>query len=110
MNRIVLALIFSIGFILRLVNLSSSPSGFTPDEASFGYDAYSLIKTGKDQWGEAFPLAFKSFGDYKLPAYGYLTIPFVWALGLNETSVRLPNAILGSFAVLGVYFLVRKGL
>ncbi len=96
------------GFLLRIVGLASHPSGFTPDEASFGYDAYSILRTGHDQWGKAFPLVFKSFGDDKLPVYAYLTVPTVAIFGLNEFSVRLPNAILGTLAILVVYLLVKE--
>lgn len=95
-------------FVLRVVGLASSPTGFTPDEASFGYDAYSLLKTGKDQWGASWPLSFRSFGDFKLPLYTYLTMPTVAVLGLNEFAVRLPNALLGTLAVLVTFYLVAE--
>lgn len=97
--------IFLTAAVLRLWDLSSYPAGFTPDEASFGYDAYSILKTGKDQWGESFPLAFRSFGDFKAPLYTYLTVPSVAVFGLNEFAVRLPNAILGILTVFVVYLL-----
>lgn len=100
--------ILSLGFLLRILGLANHPAGFTPDEASFGYDAYSILKTGHDQWGKAFPLVFKSFGDDKLPVCAYLTVPSVAIFGLNEFSVRLPNALLGTLSILVVYFLVRK--
>jgi 4-amino-4-deoxy-L-arabinose transferase-like glycosyltransferase len=100
--------IFILAFLLRVINLGGSPAGFTPDEASFGYDAYSLIKTGHDQWGVPTPLTFKSFGDYKLPVYTYLVIPSISVFGLNEFSVRLPNALLGTLAVFATYFLVLE--
>ena len=103
-----LVAIFVLGLVLRLWGLTNHPAGFTPDEASFGYDAYSILKTGKDQWGNTLPLSFKSFGDYKLPLYGYLAVPTVFLFGLNEFAVRLPNALLGSFSVIVVYFLVLK--
>ncbi|CAN5303261.1 hypothetical protein BH10PAT1_BH10PAT1_1590 [soil metagenome] len=97
-----------LGFALRIIGLSNHPAGFTPDEASFGYDSYSILKTGKDQWGNTMPLVFKSFGDDKLPVYTYLAVPSVAIFGLNEFAVRLPNAILGSLAVVVVYFLVKE--
>jgi hypothetical protein len=48
MQRLILAGIFLLAFLLRIPFLDSYPVGFTPDEASFGYDAFT-IKTGKDQ-------------------------------------------------------------
>lgn len=103
-----LILIIFLAAVLRIFWIDKYPAGFTPDEASFGYDAYSILKTGKDQWGESFPLAFRSFGDFKAPLYTYLTIPSVAVFGLNEFAVRLPNAILGVLAVLVVYLLVKE--
>jgi len=100
--------IFLLGFILRIVFLDIAPPGFNADEASLGYNAYSLIKTGKDEWGTSFPLVFKSFSDYKPGLYVYLAIPFVWLLGLNEFSVRLPSILLGSFSIALIYFLSKE--
>jgi len=103
-----LVLILIAAAALRILWLKDYPPGFTPDEASFGYDAYSILKTGKDQWGHPFPLVFESFGDFKSPLYTYLAIPTVFIFGLNEFSVRLPNAILGTAAVYLVFLLTRK--
>lgn len=105
-NYIFIAVLL-LGFLVRVVDLVNHPAGFTPDEASFGYDAYSLIKTGRDQWGNSWPLTLKSFGDYKMPLYTYLTIPSVLLFGLNEVSVRLPNAVLGTLSILATYLLTK---
>ena len=106
-NYLIIA-IFVLGLVSRLVNLGNIPAGFTPDEASFGYDAYSILKTGKDQWENVLPVVFKSFGDGKLPVYTYLAIPSVFVFGLNEFAVRFPNALLGSFSVVVSYLLVLE--
>lgn len=100
--------IFLLGFILRVIFLDIAPPGFNADEAALGYNAYSLIKTGKDEWGASFPLVFKSFSDYKPGLYVYLATPFVALLGLNEFSVRLPSILLGSFSIVLIYLLARE--
>jgi 4-amino-4-deoxy-L-arabinose transferase-like glycosyltransferase len=109
---LVLVGIILIGALLRLLWLNKFPAGFTPDEASFGYNAYSLLKTGKDEWGIPFwQLPYnnlRSFGDYKMPLYAILTVPSVAVFGLNEFSTRLPNALLGSLTVLVIYALVIR--
>lgn len=97
-----------LGFILRVVFLDIAPPGFNADEAALGYNAYSLIKTGKDEWGASFPIVFKSFSDYKPGLYVYLAIPFVALLGLNEFSVRLPSILLGSFSIVLIYLLSKE--
>ena len=108
MKKYYLIIILAVAFIFRVWALDRYPIGFTPDEASFGYDAYSIIKTGKDQWGHTMPLVLESFGDGKLPLYGYLTIPSVFIFGLNEFSTRLPSALVGTLAVFSTYLFVLK--
>ncbi len=108
MKRVSLFGILLIAFLLRVLYLDKFPVGFHADEASNGYDAYSILKTGRDQWGNFMPLVLKSFGDYKSPLYAYLTIPSVAIFGLNKFAVRLPNVILGTAAVLALWLLVGE--
>lgn len=111
-NRILVILcllfLFTLGFAARLFWIDRAPSGALIDEAHFGYIAYSLLQTGKDEHGVSWPLVFKGFGDQKLPAYGYVLIPFVKFFGLSVTSIRLPSIIAGSLLILLVYFFVRE--
>src|SRR3990167_6572162 len=100
-----LLLIIILASLLRIWNLNNFPVGFNADEAAIGYNAYSLLQTGKDEYGSSFPLSFKSFGDYKPGMYFYFVIPFVATLGLNEWAVRLPSALLGIGTVVLIYFL-----
>lgn len=94
--------------IIRIWNLGNIPPHLTPDEASLGYNAYSILKTGKDEHGKILPLIFKSFGDYKPGLYIYATVPFVAVFGLNEFSVRLPAAFLGIITVYLIYLIASK--
>lgn len=103
--KIFLILIIALAFILRVVAVDKFPAGFNADEAAIGYNAYSIIKTGRDEYGEILPLSFKSFGDYKPGLYFYFVIPFVAALGLNEFAVRLPSVLLGTGMVWLIYLL-----
>jgi len=108
----VLASIVMVGAVLRLLWLDKYPAGFTPDEAAFGYNAYSILQTGKDEWGTPWwklPYTnLRSFGDYKLPLYSFLAIPSIKIFGLTEFAVRLPNAIFGILAIGAVYLLAKK--
>ncbi len=101
-------IIFILAFLVRFYALDKIPSGFHSDEAAFGYNAYSIIETGKDEYGKTFPLILKSFGDYKGAVYSYLTIPAVLLFGLNEFSVRLPSAIFGVLFVALSYLLTLR--
>lgn len=104
-----LTLILILAFALRLVNLATLPPSLNWDEVSHGYNAYSILKTGKDEWGQSFPLSnFRAYGDYPLPLYMYLSMPGILFFGLNEFSVRLPSAIFGSLLIAVVYLLTRR--
>lgn len=105
----VLILILILAFVLRVVAVARFPAGLTADEAAQGYTAYSLLKTGRDEWGVYLPLTPRSFGDFKPPLYTYLTVPSLAVFGLNEFAVRFPAVIIGTLAVL-MTFLVTKEL
>lgn len=94
--------------ILRLWQLSKVPSSPDWDEASLGYNAYSIMQTGRDEYGEFLPVVLRSFDDYKPALYVYLVIPFIKLVGLNIYAVRLPAALFGILAVLATFFLVKE--
>lgn len=93
---------------IRVWDLPQNPPGLTWDETALGYNAYSLLKTARDEYGVFLPVNLKSFGDYKPAIYTYLDIPFVAIFGLGEMAVRLPNVFLGVGAVVLIYFLVHE--
>jgi len=106
---ILLAFITFISFFLTIINFRiPSPPSFNADEAAFGYNAYSLLKTGKDEYGTLLPLRLKSFGDYKMPLYSYLSVPFMAVMGLSETSARALNIFLSLLFPLIVYLLTKE--
>src|SRR3989338_7723667 len=104
----ILILVSCIALFLNLYKKDSVPPSFNADEAAVGYNAYSIAQTGKDEYGSALPLRLKSFGDYKMPLYSYLSIPFVSPLGLNETSTRALSDLVALLFPLVVFFLARK--
>lgn len=107
-NLLLLALITLLGLVLRFWQLDKFPVSLNWDEISHGYNAYSILTTGKDEWGTAFPLIFRAFGDYKLPVYIYLTIIPVFLFGLNAFAVRFISALAGVLAIPLIYFLARQ--
>ncbi len=108
LNIVFLGLILLLAAVLRLWNLGQYPAGLNADEAAIGYNAYSLILTGKDEHGNSWPIHFKSFGDYKPGLYFYLVLPFAKILGLNIWAVRLPSAILAIASVWLIYLFVKE--
>src|SRR6185369_10359962 len=103
-----LIFLFLLGMGLRLFWLDKAPSGTLIDETHFGYIAYSLLKTGKDEHGTPWPLIFKGFGDQKLPAQVYILLPFIQLFGLSVTAIRLPSVLAGSHSILATYFLLKE--
>ncbi|WKZ26005.1 MAG: glycosyltransferase family 39 protein [bacterium] len=107
-NNFWLFIILILAFGLRLYKVTSVPPSLNWDETSIGYNAYSILKTGKDEWGEFMPLHFRSFGEYKLPAQIYASIPGIYFFGLNELGVRITPVVYGTLTVLLLYFLVYE--
>lgn len=107
MNKILLGIIIVAAF-LRMFVLSNVPPSASLDEASIGWNAYSILQTGKDEYGTSFPLLLRAYDDYRPALYVYLVAPFVKIFGLNILSVRLPSVILSVLAVYVTYFLVKE--
>ncbi|MDP3988185.1 MAG: glycosyltransferase family 39 protein [Candidatus Levybacteria bacterium] len=99
-------IIIVVASLLRFWQLGQVPSSPDWDEASLGYNAYSIMQTGRDEYGKFMPLIMRSFDDYKPALYVYFVIPFIKLLGLNVVSVRLPSVIFGILTVIATYFLV----
>ncbi len=104
----VLGFIVIFGFFLRVYKLDQIPAGFFCDEASIGYNAYSVLTTGKDEYGKPFPVFFESFGDYRSPIEIYTTVPFIAIFGLNEFSTRLPSVLYGLITIALMYFVGKE--
>jgi len=88
-----LSAIVLLGAAARFSGLESLPPSLNWDEVSHGYNAYSLFKTGGDEWGVTLPAIFRAFGDYKLPVYIYATVLSEVLFGLTATGVRFFSVI-----------------
>lgn len=100
-------IIICLAFVLRFYKLGQIPLTLDWDENSNAYNAYSILKTGRDEYGTFLPLTNRSFDDYKPPLYMYLNVPAVAIFGLTPFSARLPSAIFGFLTVPTLYFLVK---
>lgn len=106
-NKLLFLFLVSIFVFSRLYKIGQIPSSVYWDEASIGYNAYSILKTGRDEWGEFMPVHFRAFGEFKLPIYIYSTVPFVHYFGLSEVSVRMPSFFYSLFSLLIIFALVK---
>lgn len=106
-SLLVLLGIILLAGVLRFYNISSLPNGLHWDEQDTGYQAYSVIHTGRDYFGNPLPVIFHSFADFRTPVFIYSAVPSVYVFGLTPFAVRLPSAIFGVLSVLLIYYLAN---
>ena len=102
-----LFVIVALGVFLYLIKLGSIPLGLYVDEAATGYNAYSLLKTGRDEYGKSFPIAMRLLGSYTPPLHIYLSIPIIAIFGLTIFSTRLLSAVCGILAIVVVFLIIK---
>lgn len=105
---IILILSVIIGAFFRFYRIGQTPIGLYQDEAAIGYNAYSILKTGKDEFGKYSPVLFRSFTTFQSPIYTYLLVPLISLLGLTPLVVRFPSALLGTLTIPLLFLLVKK--
>lgn len=100
-------IIILIGCLSRIFLIEKFPLGLNQDEASIGYEAYSLLNYGIDRNGMPYPVNFISWGSGQNVLYAYLCFPFIKLFGLNRFSIRLPMAIIGCLSLLCFNYISR---
>lgn len=104
---ITICLLTSIGGFLRFYSFINNPPSLNIDEVAYGYSAYSVLKTGRDENNVFMPLAFRSTGDFKSPVLTYSLVPLISLFGLNEFSVRFTTALAGTFSIPAFFLLIN---
>src|SRR3712207_5072438 len=89
-----------LAFALYALGVPENPPGFYIDESSIAYNALTVSESGRDEHGEAWPLYFRAFGDYKNPTYVYLLAAVFRVAGPGLNAARLLSAALGASAAL----------
>lgn len=109
-NKLVIItfVIFVVGFTVRLIGITNYPNGLNCDEASIGYEAYSLLNYGIDRNGNSWPVFLEAWGSGQNALYMYIIMPFIKILGLTKLAVRLPMAIIGCISLIGMYKILQK--
>lgn len=106
-TKLILIVIVLIASFLRLYKLTVNPPSLFGDELDLGYQAYSILKTGKDYQGNLLPLNFHSLAEWRTPMYLYSSVPTVAIFGITPLGVRLPAAIFGILDVLVTFYFVK---
>ena len=100
--------IILIALFLRFWKIDKVPVSLFGDELDVGYQAYSILKTGRDYNGNFMPLHFHSLAEWRTPLYLYSAVPTVAVFGISPLGVRLPAMIFGVLGIYVFYLLVRE--
>ena len=92
-----------VGGLLRTWGWPDVPRGLNQDEVSAGYEAWSLLTTGKDRWGSPWPAYFASWGTGQNVLYSYLSIPFIALGGMTAAALRAVQLLAGLLTLVLVY-------
>lgn len=99
-----LAIVILFGAAVYFFRVTRNPAGFFVDESSIAYNAYTISQSGRDEFGNGWPLFFRAFGDYKNPVYIYLLALLFKLTGPSILTARLLSATCGvvTAALLGL--------
>lgn len=106
-QKLIFILILLLGLALRFYALNDFPTGFQRDEAFLGFNAFSLLKTGREMTGDFLPLHLRSFL-FTPAGYSYLSAIPIFLFDLSKFSVRFPSAFFGFLTIPLVYLLARE--
>src|SRR3989304_1104095 len=107
-SKKILVAILALALFLRLWKIDTVPVSLVGDELDVGYQAYSILKTGKDYSGNSWPIHFQSLAEWRTPLYLYSSVPTVALFGITPLGVRLPALIFGVLGVMLLYLLVKE--
>ncbi len=101
-----LSLFFLVGTALRIGAFVNLLPGINQDEASTGYEAFSLFHSGFDRWGKDFlPVYLVAWGSGQNALPSYLISPIVGIFGISIFTIRILPFILNTslLAIFALY-------
>ena len=102
-------LAFALGCFLRFYHLTRLPDGLNQDEASIGYEAFSLAFYGVDRYGNPFPVYPITWGSGGgSPLLIYLTALSFKLFGVSIFVLRGTVAFFGCLTLPLFYLLVKE--
>src|SRR5690349_4553506 len=108
MKKWALVILILAAFIIRFYKVSEVPNGLYYDELDAGYQARSLIQTGKDYRNTFSPFFVNSFLDPRPPFPIYATVLSTLIFITPELQVRMASVIVGTLNVLLVFLLIYQ--
>lgn len=104
-QNIIFLVVILIAVVLRFYQLDKIPPGLIIDEASEGYNAFSILHTGRDRYGQSLPILFRSFGSFQAPLYTYLSVVPIYLWGNSIFSIHFVSALSGVVLVIITFIL-----
>lgn len=102
-SKLILLVIILLGLFIYLYKLSNIPNALYIDEIMPSYSAYSILTTGKDEYGKFMPIVFRFFGSYNPSLYTYLTVVPIYLFGLNHFSARFISVLAGLLSSIVIF-------
>ena len=102
-EKLIFLAVLLIGILVRVLAIGNIPAGINQDEAYAGYEAYSILTTGKDSFGYHLPVYLMTWGSGMNALESYLMIPFIALFGLKTWVIRLPQMLVGIATLLAIY-------
>jgi 4-amino-4-deoxy-L-arabinose transferase-like glycosyltransferase len=99
--------ILFIAIFFRFWQLALVPPSPSLDEVSIGYNAFSILHIGKDEYGNILPILLRAYDDWRPALYVYLVIPCIYLFGLSSIAIRIPSVILSIITVIASYFTTK---
>ena len=78
---------------LHFWNIGGAPHGFFIDESAIAYNADCIARTGADEYGNRWPIFFRSFDTYADPIVVYSAVLPMRLFGLHPWAARIPSGL-----------------
>ncbi len=108
---VLLLLITLLAGLLRAPLITHTPPELFGDEVDVGYQAFSLLTTGRDLYNHPLPTYITSLSEPRAPLLMYMTVPSIAVFGNTTLGVRAPEIIFGTLApwlVIALCFALTK--
>lgn len=111
-NLIFIIFLILIGFSLRAIFLKEIPPGIANDEANIILNAQSILKTGNNIPGVVTGINGQYSGDLSGGIHSeissHLIIPFIFLLGFNWLSIKMPFIFASIGIIIVIYHLTKR--
>jgi len=103
-----ISIIIISSLFIYVYKLDKIPSGVYVDEAAISYNAISILKTGKDEYGMTYPILFRLFGSYTPSLYIYIAAFAFKIFGAGIVVTRMISVLSALGSIYIFYLLITK--